>query len=397
MEGKIRTRKSSYEDYLKQIPNWNVPKINKKDAVAFFKDYELGKITDRISGESTLEHYVLYLRLALEFLKKPTVELTEKDIDKFSAHLLKDKIKTARGTPFAESVKVKLRRTLSQFIAWKIKDPQKTVLLVQSLKVKYRQVDKTPEFLTEREVDKLYNACKTSDERYLVAMLFSSGARSGEFFNIRKEDIELPEGSENFVKVTLREEFSKTKGRTISLYYKHSLEAVSEFLRMRIREGIEPSEPVWNQTYMATSKKLNRYGIMKRKGKIIGKRILDRRICSKLFRSSCATWLANRLNRQQMCYYFGWRFSSPMPDIYIARRGIRLKDVDDKLTQTEMGDLKAQLSKQVETSKIKGEEMEKLRSQLKTLEIVIEKRSKLDPILNKLLRNPKVLRMIESS
>jgi len=85
-----------------------------------------------------------------------------------------------------------------------------------------------------------------------------------------------------------------------------------------------------------------------------------------------------------------------MPDIYIARRGIRLKDVDEKLTQTEMGDLKAQLSKQVETSKIKGEEMEKLRSQLKTLEIAIEKRSKLDPILNKLLRNPKVLRMIEN-
>ncbi len=57
-----------------------------------------------------------------------------------------------------------------------------------------------------------------NEERFVIAVLFDSGARAEEFHNIRREDIQLPSGSDNYVQITLKEEYSKTNGRTISLY-----------------------------------------------------------------------------------------------------------------------------------------------------------------------------------
>ena len=373
MEYKIEPRKSKYEDYINEIPNWKISEQDKKDVKKFFKDYEIGKITNKMSGVSTREGYVLYLMKVLEFLKKPVKKLTVTDIDNFSRTLLKDELKTFRDTPYAESVKITMRRILKQFLEWKL--PNKAAKLVKPLKVIMRRKLKTPEFLSLQEINKLFKGCRSNVERYLIAMLFSSGARASEFYNIRKSDIELPGEKENFVKVTLREEFSKTRGRTISLYYENALEAVDEFLQDRISQGIEPEEPVWNICHSTTRNMLDRFGVYK--GKLIdkkkckwdakqhkytnlvykkaelGRKILDRSIHFHLFRSSCATWLATKLNRQELCYYFGWRFSSPMPDIYISRAGITMKQVDDKLTQTEMSELKAKLSKQEHESKLR--------------------------------------------
>jgi len=367
----IIRRKSNYGEYFKNIDNWKISNQDKKSIKLFLKDYELGKITNRISDEASREHYILYLKAALEFINKSINKLTIKDIDYFSGAIINDDIKSGHGTPFSDSVKAKLRRTLLQFLEWRF--PNKSGSLIKSLKVRQRQKQKTPQFLTEQEIDKLYKNCKNSAERYLIAVLFSSGARASEFYNIRLSDIELPKRDENFVTLTLREEFSKTKGRTINLYYKNALEAVNEFLNERKKQNIEPEEPVWNIRPTSTIKKLNSFGVIKKtvhkngKSEIrkIGRRILDRNIHFHLFRSSCATWLANKLNRQEMCYYFGWRFSSPMPDIYISRKGIKLKQVDEKIVNTELSDLKVKLDKQEYESKLREEGLKKQLQEMK--------------------------------
>ena len=375
---KVILTKTNYEKYISEIPKWKIPEQNKKGVIEFFKDYRIGKITNRIPSDDTSQCYILYLKLALEFLNKSTAKLTEKDIDKFSESLLKNKIKTNRNNPYSESIKTKLRRTLSQYLEWKI--PKKSSQLIKSLRVKTRQIHKEPEFLTEQEIDKLYKACKNNEERYLICMLFSSGARAGEFFNIRKSDIELPKGNENFVKLTLRGEFSKTKGRTISLYYKNALEAVNDFLEDRIKEGIKPEEPIWKKTLGATCKKLNYFGKVKKHNSYVGKKIIDKVIHFHLFRSSCATWLANRLNHQEMCYYFVWRFSRPKPDIYISRKGLKLKIVDEKITQTELSELQAILKKQNYENKIKNDDIEKLKKKQENMKQFLLKT--IAPLLN---------------
>ncbi|PIZ82998.1 hypothetical protein COX97_02060, partial [Candidatus Pacearchaeota archaeon CG_4_10_14_0_2_um_filter_05_32_18] len=304
VEKRIRLRKEIYEQLLLRVEKWKIPQKEKKFVKDFFRDYELGKITNRVAERGSLEPYTYYLKRGLEFLNKPSEQLTEKDIDNLSMALLKDKLKSERkapngkviGTPLSEGIKVQIRRILSQYIGWRLGDDLKALKFVKNLKVRTRQKQRTPKFLTEEEVDALYQGCKNAEERFLIAVLFSSGARRGEFYNIRRSDIQLPKGDENFVKLTLREEFSKTKGRTISLYYKNALDAVKEFLDERIKQGIKPEEAVFVKGSSTARKKLAR----------LGKQILDRDIHFHLFRSSCATWISNRLNRNQMCFYFGW-------------------------------------------------------------------------------------------
>jgi len=78
------------------------------------------------------------------------------------------------------------------------------------------------EFEVKQEIEKLWKKCKSESERFLIAVLFDSGARIEEFLNIRYEDLQLPDKSSNYVKLTLKEEYSKTTGRVISLSWKHS-------------------------------------------------------------------------------------------------------------------------------------------------------------------------------
>ncbi len=186
----------------------------------------------------------------------------------------------------------------------------------------------------------------------------------------------MPKEKQNFVEIVLREEFSKTKGRTIRLYYKNVLEAVHEFLIDRKKEGIKPEDPVWNLKPSTTQKKVEFFGSVKwlkmikgKKEKVeIGRKIIDKHLHMHMFRHSCATWMANKLNHQEMCYYFGWRFSSPMPDIYISRKGMVLDQADAKFEQTEMSELKSKLSKQEYDNKLKDEEFEKQKNKLEELE-----------------------------
>jgi integrase len=390
---KINIRKSNYDDMLKNVENWKIPTSQKKEIYTFFNDYELGKITGRIADKSTLEHYLIYLKVAFEYINKPTDKLTVEAIDAFSQALLKDEVKSGHHRNFAMSVKIKIRRTLTQFLEWK--SPKDVGLLTKSLKVKVNIKRIEPEYLSEEEIDELYKNCKNAEERYLIAMLFSSGARESEFYNIRFSDIQMPKKDESFVKVTLREDFSKTKGRTISLYYKNALEAVNDYLHQRKKDNYQEDDPVWNILPTTARKRLNSFGIIRRKvikdGKEEfrdgGRKVLKKFIHFHLFRHSCATWLAPKLNRQELCYYFGWRFSSPMPDVYISRGGVHQDELDKKFESTKFEDLKEDLDKQSRENSLLKEKQD-------ILEAELEKRSKFDPLLNKLMNNPKIIEII---
>ena len=94
--------------------------------------------------------------------------------------------------------------------------------------------------------------CRTPKQRYVLAVLFDAGVRAEEFVNIRLEDLRLPEGKENFVKLTLKEEYSKTKGRTIALYWRHSLPAVLAYLQERRAQGVGATDPIFQEPSRTT-------------------------------------------------------------------------------------------------------------------------------------------------
>jgi len=199
-------------------------------------------------------------------------------------------------------------------------------------------------------VELLYLKCRDAKQRFLVAVLFDSGARAEEFHNIRLEDVNLPEGEKASVKITLKEEYSKTQGRTISLFWHHSLAAVKEYLAERQAVSLEPGDPIFEGNYAAAKKFLER----------LGRRVLKRRLHYHLFRHSSATYYADKMNRQQLCKRYGWKFSSNMPDVYISRSGMETEQLDEKFTQTKLEALNAKLMQMEQTDRIKDERVRHL-------------------------------------
>lgn len=308
---------------LERVPSWKVPETTKKEIVLFVEKAAIGQVQQgkRLS-DRTLSKYLSLLKRSLEIINKPTSKITKIDIEAF------DKKLTSEGL----SSIVDYRRSLKIFLCWKLGEDKSKKLAGW---MDTRDKNKTPDYLSEKEIDKLFKNCKNPSERFLISVIFDSGARIEEFLNIRFEDIQLPDKNNNYVKIMFKEEYSKTIGRNISLYWKHTLESVRDFLKQREQEGVKSSDPVYNvQTYDAIRHFLKR----------LGKKVLNKSIHCHLFRHSSATYYATKLNRQELCYRYGWKFSSDMPDVYISRAGMESKELDEKFKSTELEDIEKKMS-----------------------------------------------------
>lgn len=309
----------------------------------------------RLSSARQLK-YLQALRAPLEFFNKPTVRLKLRDIENFERALNSGKLcNRFNGKPYAHSTQVDMRMLLKIFLRWRL-GSAKALALTDWLDTRYRP--KTPDFLKESEIEQLYEHCRTAQQRFLIAVLFDSGARAEEFHNIRFEDIHLPEGKDNIVRIALKQEYSKTLGRTIALYWKFSPDAIKKHLAERIAEGIKPDEPIFRGNYSATRKFLQRMGMS----------VLKRPIHYHLFRHSSTTFYATKLNRQELCYRYGWRFSSNMPDIYISRAGMESKQLDEKFTQTELGVLKNDLAKMEQAARINEDRIQHFEQEMQSVQ-----------------------------
>ena len=332
MNVKIEIHNRNIEAGRERVSSWKIPEKSKKEVLLFLEELSLGKVNKgfKISEERQLK-YLDILKKPLEFFNKLTEKLTLKDIESFEKALTSDKILSYKNKPFALETKADIRKILRIYLKWKLKD--KAIPLTEWFDVRVPR--KTPDYLSEQEVSKLYKGCKNASERFLIAVLFDSGARAEEFHNIRFEDIQLPQGKENFVKLTLKEEYSKTNGRVISLYWKNTLEAVSDYIEERKQEGMKLNEAVFKNNYDNARQFLSR----------LGEKVLNRKLHYHLFRHSSATHYANKMNRQELCYRYGWAFSSDMPDVYISRSGMENKQLDEKMTNTELSDLQTKVVK----------------------------------------------------
>jgi len=373
---KIEIHKRTIDKRKEGIKNWGIPDVEKEYILKFLDELELGRVNKGVKiSEARQAKYLDVLKVPLEFVGKLCTQWTLKDVEEFEKALSSGEIKSRiKKREYSHATKVDIKRGLQIYLRWRI-GKTKADKLTDWLDT--RDVIKTPNYLKESEVEKLFKGCKSSHERFLIATLFDTGARAGEFHNIRYEDIELPENGDNFVKITLKEEYSKTLGRTISLYWKHSLEAVRDYLKQREIEGIKSDEPIFPGTYDAA-----RFFLIR-----LGKKVLSKNIHFHLFRHSSATYYATRLNRQQLCYRYGWKFSSNMPDIYISRAGMENKDLDEKFTSTGLEELKIKLEKQEQVNQMLKEKQEELEKSLMN-------REEADPMLNEIFQNKEVLHKI---
>lgn len=326
---KIDIHKRNLDSRKEAINKWKVSEEDKKDLLRFLNDLGLGKINKgKKISETRQIKYLDILKTPLGFFNKPMSKIALKDMESFEKALSSNKIKSYKNTPYAQSTKADMRRLLRIYLKWKLGNTERFRQLTDWFDT--RVVKRTPDYLSEEQVEKLYKNCKNAEERFLIAVLFDSGVRAEEFHNVRYEDIQLPKENESYVRLTVKTEYSKTEGRTISLFWKYSLEAARDYLKEREAGGIKSSDPVFNNSYDNSRQFLIR----------LGKKIIGRSIHYHLFRHSSATYYASKLNRQQLCYRYGWKFSSDMPDVYISRSGMENKELDERFASTELEAIK---------------------------------------------------------
>lgn len=339
MNIKIEVHKNHFlERKLKKLDDWKVPASTIKEVKTFIEKARIGQVNEgKKLSDRTISKYLTLLKQSLEHFDKPTSKLTKKDVENYDKFLTAQKLKSSSD----------YKTILKVFLGWKL-GKSKTDKIAGWLDTRTKK--KTPDYLSEKEIELLYKNCKSHEERFLIAVLFDTGARIEEFLNIRFEDVTLPEGNQTFIKIALKEEYSKTKGRTISLYWNRSLEAVTDYINHRKKEGVKLNDPVFNKNYDAVRMFLNR----------LGKKILNKKVYCHLFRHSSATYYSTRLNRQELCYRYGWAFSSDMPDIYISRAGMENKELDEKFERTELNELKIKLAQEEHERKKLSDQFENL-------------------------------------
>lgn len=326
---KISIHSRNLESRKESIKSRNIAEEDKKDLLKFLDDLGMGKVNKGVKiSEPRQLKYLDIIKTPLEFFRKPCSKIVLKDVEAFEKALSSNRILSYKKKPFSPATKIDIRRILKIYLKWKFGNNEKFRQLTEWFDT--REIKRTPDFLSESKVEKLYKCCKDAANRYLIAVLFDGGLRAEEFHNVRYEDVQLPNANEHYPKITIKVEYSKTEGRTISLFWKHSLEAVRDYVREREADGIKSSDPLFNNSYDNTRQFLIR----------LGNKIIGRPVHYHLFRHSSATYYANKLNRQQICYRYGWKFSSDMPDVYISRSGMENKELDERFASTELEEIK---------------------------------------------------------
>ena len=364
---KIPLRIINMKKKIAAVSKWKIDAKDKKDIQEdWMRALQMGELTGNVVQDGGLSVYLSDMKIALEFFKKPVSKLKEEDIRRLHEAMVKDELgysrlkmeeKTVNGEeiittvkckrPYAKNKKISIRNTLILYLNWKL--DEKAYKFIKILKIKMGGKVKEVYAPQENEVEKILDGCKTNEERYFVDVLFDTGCRAEEFHNIRMEDVIFPKKDENFIKMRVREEYSKTKGRIISCYWKHSTKIITEFYNERLREGAKPTDPVFTKGYPLMRKFLHR----------LGKRTIGRSIHYHALRhASCSHYIYIIKNDHQFSYRYGWKFGSPMIRRYARRRDLS-EELDKEVEQNEMGGLKHEIETIKLASDIKNKELEK--------------------------------------
>jgi len=363
---KISIRCMNIEKRIKDIDNWKISAQDKKDIKnGWIRALRLGELTNKVVRDETLSSYLSDIKIALEHIKKPVAKLTEEDIRKFHEAMVVDKItysfkkreKNGKKVvetitaekPYSKNKKISIRRTFVLYLKWKL--DEKAYKFIKLLKINLGGKEKDIYAPTEPEVEKMYYGCRESFSRFFIAVLFDTGARAEEFHNIRMEDVIFPKAGESFIKIRFRPEFSKTKGRTISCYWKHSTKAITDYYDERLKAGTQPTEPIFEKTYQTMRKFLHR----------LSKKTLGKSLHYHTLRHASAShYIYIIKNNHQFAYRYSWSFNSPMISRYSRRRDMS-EEVDKEIEQTEINTLKHEIEKIKLNSDIKHKEFDKLK------------------------------------
>lgn len=134
-------------------------------------------------SQRTLDFYRKTINKVTESISKPIRQITTEDIRQYLTDYQKDH-------NCSNSTIDNMRRNLSSFFSWLeeenyiLKSPMKRIHKIKCKK----QVKKT---ISDEEIEKLRDCCKTERDLAMVDMLYSTGIRVGELIRLNREDVDF--------------------------------------------------------------------------------------------------------------------------------------------------------------------------------------------------------------
>ena len=316
----------------------NISQRNKEIILSFLRDAALGKTVigkaKKKIGAARLFGCITQLYPFIEYVKKDLDRVTQEDMEKFIEALESDGIRSKgrriegghihkRSGNLSPRYKADIKITIKKFYKWLWGNSRVYPEIVEWIDTYVEP--KEIQALTEAEVERLADRCKTPLQRAVVQVLFDGGFRVGELLNIRLRHVWLKNFDPNdpakksfFVRVP----FSKTLRRTVALPMRATTKWLSMWLedhpaQPTIRgDGTIDAHDVMAQLFPMTDNAVRQ--IVSR----AGKRALGKRVYPHLLRHTSATYWSNKLPYFKFCKRFGWTMTSKMPQRYIDREGV---------------------------------------------------------------------------
>ena len=197
------------------------------------------------------------------------------------------------------------------------------------------------ELLTSDEIQDLVNAANNARDRALIAALYESNTRIGEFGSLRIKHIVFEIIRETLTAVLIVN--GKTGMRRIRIV--QSAPYLQEWIKQH-PHGDDPEAWVWNNLNTLSSSRPVRYGAFYTMLKVCAEGAgIKKNVHPHLLRHSRSTYLANHLTESQLCYYSGWVMGSNMAATYVHLSG---KDIDNSILEmNQLGAVKETLANSV--------------------------------------------------
>ena len=249
-----------------------------------------------------VQKYAYILRKVAEWLEKDFDTANEDDLRRIVA-----KVNTSQ---FTEWTKYDYKRSIKKFFRWLGKEE-----LISWLKCNGVRNRKLPEeILSEDDIKKMINSAQNARNRAIVAVLYESGCRAGEFLSMKIKNVSF----DRYGAVILVH--GKTGHRRIRLV--SSVPYLAEWLNSH---PLKDNPEAWLWISLKNFRRLP-YGSLRTILRVIAEKArVKKKVNPHAFRHARATHLAKFLTEAQMKEYFGWVQDSDMASVYVHLSG---RDVD---------------------------------------------------------------------
>jgi len=361
---------------LKKRTKLGIPGIPTTDSDTikrFIRDMELGLNTGRGAKKgprsharlNTLQHKLTFLAKKLEqcYGKGSILDATEQDLHELFSAMRSGEISKLNGGQYRSTGDYV--KTFKSFWHWHMKVNRKNAITIPDICLDLDTTQDKPPwvYITEEDIEKLRRAA-TPKYRLLILFLFDSGIRAPtELVNVRVHDL-----LDDCTRLRIREETSKTFGRTITLLL------CTEALRHHIRdEGLQPHD----QVFPISPKVANRY-LKHLAARVLGTgptpagKTYSQLTLYDFRHSSACYWLPRYKSESGLKYRFGWR-KSRMIHYYTDLLGMSdtITSEDIHLTPARTG-LENRLAKVETERRLTEERLTTLQSQVREILHAVE-------------------------